>query len=975
MRAIEATQVEPVVAPKLADDLGDFIGKRVGNYVIDRPLARGGMAIVFVAKHPTIGREVAVKFLNPTLRGDLDVAERFIQEAKVTATLSHPNVVEILDFGELDKRPYYMMELLQGRDLRQALRTSPKFPYATVVRYMEQVCDALEAAHKVGVVHRDLKPDNIFVVQHEPLKLKVMDFGVAKAASSPRIGQTMAGQVLGTPTHMSPEQALGDNERVTPLSDIYALGVIAFEMLTGRLPFYAESAMLLISMHIRDPVPSIVKIAPDVPLRIAQIVEACLAKDPDKRPKTARMLASQLTTACRLIERETEREAESQRQAASQRQAPQSQRQVPAAGPETMRERAALVEELEQRLAGVDNPASGEVDLPLSARAKGETKSAPYTAAPPSSVGFPPSSKSRPLAFPRAEDGLDPDGVLFAPPPKRPAPSAAAFAPVVPQERALNSSAPLAEGEELRAFAPVSDFPLQDEASSTRDEFTAFDADILERLLRRMHRKGDFPSFLSNMSDIVAKADANSAFSAAQLADALRRDFGLTAKLLRVVNTSFLNRFKGRVYSVHQAVVILGFDSVRSIASSVCVYKVPGVIENGSKHKPFSSKYTNRLAESAINSLVSGEIARVLADVITVPVDSEMAMMAATFRNLGQHLLMQYLPEEFDKIDALMAKDNVSVSVASERLLGLPLRKVGQGVMERWQLPKMLSDAVAVQTRRGDRLEREIDRLSALAQFSNDLCAIVSQGSRSTWNKSIQRLLERNANLLSMEEIQVAALVGTISQSFEERFAALLGPYCTRSRFLLGARAVVGGQEEKTASKAFDAKAQAALDQQVERLAQSLQKKGDPTHLAEQCLELLATTLNVPRVLFLVPSVDRKFLDTKAAFGPEAAALRVQLRLPLTQAGNVFASTMQGTRTVSVCDAFSTKDTKRIPQPYYEKLGAPCFSLLPCSSVGYPTSLVLVDSNTQEGLPREERIQATRGIRTLLVQLGYRLAT
>ncbi len=181
MRAIEATQVESVVAPNLADDFGDLIGKRVGNYVIDRPLARGGMAVVFVAKHPTIGREVAIKFLNPALRGDLDVAERFIQEAKVTATLSHPNVVEILDFGELDRRPYYMMELLQGRDLRQTLRASPKFPYATVVRYLEQVCDALEAAHKVGVVHRDLKPDNIFVLQQEPLKLKVMDFGVAKA--------------------------------------------------------------------------------------------------------------------------------------------------------------------------------------------------------------------------------------------------------------------------------------------------------------------------------------------------------------------------------------------------------------------------------------------------------------------------------------------------------------------------------------------------------------------------------------------------------------------------------------------------------------------------------------------------------------------------------------------------------------------------------------------------------------------------
>lgn len=961
--------MEPVVAPALADDLGDLIGKRVGNYVIERPLARGGMAVVFVARHPTIGREVAVKFLNPGLRGDLDVAERFIQEAKVTATLSHPNIVEILDFGELDKRPYYMMELLQGRDLRQTLRASPKFPYITVVRYIEQVCDALEAAHKVGIVHRDLKPDNIFVVQQDPLRLKVMDFGVAKAASLARVGQTLAGQVLGTPTHMSPEQAIGDNERVSPSSDIYALGVIAFEMLTGQLPYFAESAMLLISMHIRDPIPSITRIAPDVPARIARIIEGCLDKDPSKRPKTARALASQLITACRMIEREGEREAESQRMG-------------PVSCPSTVRE--PVVEDLAKRWTKVDEvpPSSGAaVVVPAAISHRGETQRAAASLEMPTSTPTPPSSGTRKPLF--SDDGLDPESVIFSLPPRRNSPHSGGFSPVVPSERSLAASdknpavVPVAAAKDAprESIAP-SDFPLDtlEETSITRDELSAGDANILERLFRRMQRKGDFPSFLNHMTEIVAKADANSPFSAAQLAEALRRDFGLTAKLLRVVNTSFFNRFKGRVYNVHQAVVILGFDSVRSIASSVCVYKVPGMIEN-EKHKAFNGKYTNRLAESAINSLVSGEIARVLADVVNVPVDPEMAMMAATFRNLGQHLVMQYLPEEYEKIDAMVAKENVSVRTASERLLGVSLNKVGQGVLERWQLPKDLRDAVAIQTRRGQRLDREVDRLSALAQFSNDLCDIVSRGSRSTWNRSIQRLLERNVNLLTMEEIQVAALVSTISQSFEERFAALLGPYSTRSRFLAGARVVTGEPAAKHVSKEFDAHAQATLDQKVERLAQSLLKRGDPGLIAEQCLELAAVTLDVPRVLFLVPTTDRKCIHTKAVYGPEAADLRAQLRLPLAQTNNVFWSCMQGTRAVTVADAFSEKETKRIPQPYYEKLGAPCFTLLPCSAVGYPTSLLLIDANTPERLPSPERIQATRGLRALLVQLGYRLAT
>src|SRR5690606_15952466 len=173
---VGTTIVESVVPVKAADDLRELIGKRIGNYVIERTLGRGGMAVVFLAKHPTLRREVAIKVLKPSLHGDSEMAGHFMQEAKVTATLSHPNVVEILDFGELERRPYYMMELLQGEDLRTKLSDHRQWPYREVVGYVEQICEALEAAHKVGVVHRDLKPENIFVLGQEPLKLKVMGF-------------------------------------------------------------------------------------------------------------------------------------------------------------------------------------------------------------------------------------------------------------------------------------------------------------------------------------------------------------------------------------------------------------------------------------------------------------------------------------------------------------------------------------------------------------------------------------------------------------------------------------------------------------------------------------------------------------------------------------------------------------------------------------------------------------------------------
>src|SRR5690606_8827841 len=172
--------------------------------------------------------------------------------------------------------------------------------------------------------------------------------------------------------------------------------------------------------------------------------------------------------------------------------------------------------------------------------------------------------------------------------------------------------------------------------------------------------------------------------------------------------------------------------------------------------------------------------------------DPEIAMMAATFRNLGQHLVMQYLPEEFEKVEDAMQRDNLSLPVASERVLGIPLRKLGVGIMQRWQLPVILRDAVSSQVPPGQALECDADRLGALARFSTDLCDIVLRSSGQTsGQRAVQKLLDRNRTLLVLDEAQVANVIATISRSFEDRFAALLGPYTTRSRFIANARDIV----------------------------------------------------------------------------------------------------------------------------------------------------------------------------------------
>src|SRR5437899_3033099 len=267
------------------DDVAELIGRRVGNFVISRVLGQGGMGAVLEAEHPTLGKQVAVKFLSRSLATTVDMANRFLDEARTAASLQHPNIVDILDFGEIDERPYYVMELLQGSDLAAKLKERGRFRVDEVVEYLTQIGAALDLAHGRGVIHRDLKPANVFVLRDPPVRIKLLDFGIAKSiVPNEAQSRTQSGQILGTPSHMAPEQVLGDNGQIGPQTDLYALGVILYEMLTGRPVFMHPSAMMIMMMHVRDAYVPIRDLAPDVPESVARTVQRCLAKSPADRP-------------------------------------------------------------------------------------------------------------------------------------------------------------------------------------------------------------------------------------------------------------------------------------------------------------------------------------------------------------------------------------------------------------------------------------------------------------------------------------------------------------------------------------------------------------------------------------------------------------------------------------------------------------------------------------------------------------------
>jgi len=259
-------------------------GARVGDYLIRCALATGGCGTVYLAEHAARGTRAALKVLRADLAGSVEMNERFLREARVVNQIRHPNIVDVFDFGELpDGRPFLVMELLEGDSLASVIERDGRVPPREALAYLEPVACALSAAHALGIVHRDVKPSNVAVVRDAAgTRVKLLDFGIAKLLRSDpgEPALTAVGQRIGTPTAMAPEQIRG--VAVDARADIYALGVMAFQLLTGRHPFVAPEFAEIERLHLGAAPPRPGSFAP-VGAAIDAVVLRCLEKDPAKR--------------------------------------------------------------------------------------------------------------------------------------------------------------------------------------------------------------------------------------------------------------------------------------------------------------------------------------------------------------------------------------------------------------------------------------------------------------------------------------------------------------------------------------------------------------------------------------------------------------------------------------------------------------------------------------------------------------------
>ena len=259
-----------------------------GRYELKETVGTGGMSTVYCAFDTLLERNVALKILHEHYGGDEEYVERFRREARAVAQLSHPNIVTVIDRGEEDGKQFIVFELVDGENLKELVERGGPLPVRRVLELGLEVGRALAFAHAQGLIHRDVKPQNVLLDGDG--RAKVTDFGIVRSLDA--VGQTETGTVLGTSHYIAPEQARG--ERVDAQTDVYSFGVVLHELLTGEVPYTGENFLSVAMKHVNDPVPSVLDTRPDAPIRLATLIERCLAKEPADRPASMDEVVAEL---------------------------------------------------------------------------------------------------------------------------------------------------------------------------------------------------------------------------------------------------------------------------------------------------------------------------------------------------------------------------------------------------------------------------------------------------------------------------------------------------------------------------------------------------------------------------------------------------------------------------------------------------------------------------------------------------------
>ena len=774
---------------------------QIGRFHVVKVLGEGTQGKVYLAEDPKLGRQVAIKTvkLDPSQEREKQI-KILLDEARIVSRMQHPNIVTLYDAGEDQNEPYLVFEYVPGMTLSERMQWDGLVEKTQAVELTLQILAGVAFAHGKGVVHRDLKPSNIILDSNSVPR--IMDFGIARQV------EKGGGKVslMGTPLYLAPETV---GERiVSPRSDVFSVGMILFEMLTGRNPVRAPTLKEVLERITRHEIPAPSSLNPAIDERLDSIVLRALARNADDRYQSASQMAEALEAYLR---------------------------------PET------------------------------------------------------------------------------------------------------------------------------NQAQSTTGQST------LDFLLRRMRHKSDFPAISQSISAInqIVSSDSD---SVADLSNVILRDFSLTNKLLKLVNTAFYGQFGGSISTISRAIVILGFDTVRNIAVSLMLFEH---LQNKSQ--------AQQLKDQVIATFFTGLIGRELA-IRTKMRDVEEALICAMFHNLGKLLATFYFHEEVTEIEKLVASGTEENRAVLE-VLGTGYQELGVGVARTWHFPdKIITSMREVTDEKVKAPQTDAEKLRVIAGLSKSLVGVAGNTDPQQKHLHVQALVSRYGVALGVTDRTLTSVVEESMNEFR-REASVLEVNAQESIFLgkvtkwSGTRqsmeSSAGGKTADTLSdtlkntvlvsesgladvtvttNGIPANAQSVLAAGIQDITSTLVDDYSLNDLLRMILETMYRGMNFSRVVLCIRDAKQNCMNARFGFGKDIGAIIPKFRFALSGAPNVFQIALMQALDIHIEDINAANIRDRIPQWYRDAIDANSFILFPLVIDKKPVGLLYADRQGKEGMiiPQKE---------------------
>lgn len=741
---------------------------QIGRFTPIKKLGHGAQGIVYLARDTQLEREVAIK----TLTRKQQASASLLNEAKNVSKLNHKNIVTLHEIGVHEGATYLVYGYIEGESLKQRLKSARPVPKIKAVGLIAQLLEGLHYAHENGIVHRDINPSNILIDTDETPK--ILDFGISQSISS-----DTTSDVSGTANYLAPEVL--SNGEVGPQADLFSIGLVLHEMLTGRMVFKGENPMAVMYQVVNENILPPSKFNRDIDPALDGIVMQALERDTDKRYRHAREMLN-------------------------------------------------AVNEYLQEFESTDT-----------------------------------------------ETGND-------------------------DEAAKNGT--------------------------------------LEFLLRRMQRKQDFPAISGHITEINQKASHSSIASASELSNVILKDYALTTKLLRLVNSCFYGQFGGEITTVSRAIIILGYEQVRTAALSIILFEHLN-----------NDRQAEEMKLTAYSALMSGIIAREQAKKmkLTLQDDIESTFIASMFHNLGQLLSIYYFPDEYQEITHIMNSQGFDEDKAARSVLGLPFAEIGKGIAREWKLPAVMVESMNRMPAGPVKAPKNKDEtIRQLSSFANELCAI-GQMQAEDAAKAKKALAERYEDALKIDGDRIEALIRSSKTEVSEftralkidtrgirTFAAETGlDNCAGDS--VTTNSVDGAAEDPlsaTSNSALEWAMESGDPQAQNKARQEILMQGvaeitncmlddfDLNELLTMVLETIYRGMGFTRVLFCIRDARTRTINARFGLGKSIDSVIPQFRFSLGDEDDIVHAAINRGKECIILDVNSPEYRARVPE-YLRKVTRP----------------------------------------------------